>query len=243
MTPVPGKCFAPVKNLLILWDIDGTLTASGGAGWRALSAAIHRVFGAVLSSDSVDFAGRTDPWIVGCILERIGVEDTPVNRTRLLDAYLEILPGEVGASGRVLPGVRERLREAADRPDVAQALLTGNIRRGAEAKLTHHGLWHFFPFGAFADDGERRNDLGPVALRRAREHHGVAFAPDRVWIVGDTPHDIACARAAGIRVLAVATGSSPVEELRAHGPDAVLADLGDGRAFWESLGHPLHSRA
>jgi phosphoglycolate phosphatase len=136
----------------------------------------------------------------------------------------------------VLPGVAELLATAAAHPQVAQGLLTGNVRRGAQVKLGHHGLWEFFPVGAFADDGEHRNELGPHALRRARDHWGVQFAPERVWIVGDTPHDISCARAFGARALAVATGGSKVPQLAAHSPDAVLEDLQSPAAFWEAIG-------
>jgi phosphoglycolate phosphatase-like HAD superfamily hydrolase len=102
--------------------------------------------------------------------------------------------------------------------------------------LRHHGLWHHFPFGAFADDSERRNDLGPHALRRAREHHGVEFAPKNVWIIGDTPHDIACGKVIGARTLAVATGDYGADELAAHAPCALLTDLTDHAAFWAAVG-------
>ena len=121
-------------------------------------------------------------------------------------------------------------------PGVVQGLLTGNLRRGAETKLGFHGLWDYFPIGAFADDSEVRNELGPHALRRARGHWGVDFPSERVWIVGDTPHDIACARAFGARVLAVATGNYRIAELAAHNPDAVLEHLGDTAAFWQAVG-------
>jgi phosphoglycolate phosphatase-like HAD superfamily hydrolase len=109
------------------------------------------------------------------------------------------------------------------------------VRRGAQTKLGFHKLWDFFPFGAFADDSEVRNELGPHALTRARGHWGVDFPPERVWIVGDTPHDIACARALGARALAVATGGSKAHDLATHGPDAVLEDLADTAAFWRAL--------
>jgi phosphoglycolate phosphatase-like HAD superfamily hydrolase len=131
--------------------------------------------------------------------------------------------------------VREVLAAVAARPGVAQGLLTGNLVRGARAKLTHHGLWDYFPFGAFADDGELRNDLGPHALSRAREHHGVAFAPDDVWIIGDTPHDIACGKIIGARTLAVTTGYYSAAELAAYAPDAVLPDLADSGKFFDEI--------
>ena len=127
----------------------------------------------------------------------------------------------------MLPGVREVLAALTARGDVAQGLLTGNMRAGARAKLEHHSLWNTFAFGAFADDSEHRNELGPHALRRAREHHGVEFRAENTWIIGDTPHDIACGRAIGARTLAVATGGCSLEELSRHQPTALVADLSE----------------
>ena len=139
------------------------------------------------------------------------------------------------AGSRVLPGIQELLERAASDGTVAQGLLTGNIRRGAETKLGYHGLWDYFPFGAFANDSETRNELGPHALRRATESTGATFAPDRVWIIGDTPHDIACGKVIGARTLALATGHHPIEELAAHQPTALLANLAEVDDAWRLL--------
>jgi phosphoglycolate phosphatase-like HAD superfamily hydrolase len=128
------------------------------------------------------------------------------------------------------------LKAAADHGSIAQGLLTGNMRRGAQVKLAHHGLWEHFAFGAFADDSEVRNDLGPHALRRAREHHGVEFAAANVWIIGDTPHDIACGKVIGAKTLAVATGGYTLEQLRAHTPTVVLEHLEDTAEVMRLLG-------
>lgn len=221
------------KTTLLLWDIDGTLIASGGAGMRALQTALHRVFGVEGSLADIDFAGRTDQWIMREIFRKFAITPTAENFARCFEGYVTALPAELAnPQARVLPGVRELLSTAAAHGATAQGLLTGNLRRGAQVKLAHHGLWEHFAFGAFGDDSEFRNELGPHALRRAREHHRAEFAPDRVWIIGDTPHDIACARAAGVRVLAVATGGSTVDELRAHAPDAVFDDLSDAEKFF-----------
>jgi phosphoglycolate phosphatase-like HAD superfamily hydrolase len=116
-----------------------------------------------------------------------------------------------------------------------QGLLTGNMRRGAQVKLSHHGLWEFFGFGAFADDSEHRNELGPHAVRRALECHGIDFAPGRVWVIGDTPHDIACGKIIGARTLAVATGGATLDQLRAHKPTAALETLADTEAVLRLL--------
>ena len=222
---------------LLLWDIDGTLLTSGNAGMHALQQGLRTGLGIDGSLADIDFAGRTDRWITRRIFEKFSVPHTEENFSRLIEAYLSHLPAALAnPHARVLPGIRELLAAAAARPGLTQALLTGNLRRGAQTKLAHHGLWNFFPFGAFADDAELRNELGPHALRRARAHTGFAFAPARVWIVGDTPHDIACARVIGARALAVATGSHTIEQLAAHSPDAVLPDLADTAAFWKLIG-------
>ncbi len=216
---------------LLLWDIDGTLIASGGAGMRALERALRTVFGIDGSLADIDFAGRTDTWIMRAVLRKFALEESTENFARFFDGYVATLPSElVNPHARVLPGVHEILAAVAAHGDFAQGLLTGNMRRGAQAKLAHHGLWEQFAFGAFGDDSEHRNELGPHAVRRAFERHGFNFASDDVWVIGDTPHDIACGKAIGARTLAVGTGGSTVEQLRPHAPTAVLHDLSDTAA-------------
>jgi phosphoglycolate phosphatase len=234
-----GLSAATRMKTLLLWDIDGTLTLSGGAGMQALEAALQREFGvgAPAPTKGIDFAGRTDIWIMRQIFARIGLADSEANLTRLLAAYLSELPTALKNPGTcILPGVSLALETLAARGDCAQALLTGNVERGARIKLAHHGLSHFFAFGAFADDSEQRNELGPVALRRAREHHGVEFAPERVFVIGDTPHDIACGKIIGAQTIAVATGHYSADELRAGAPTAVFTDLSDTAAFLHTVG-------
>lgn len=218
-------------KLLLLWDIDGTLIASGGAGMIALQAALKSVFGIEGSLADIDFAGRTDRWIMREVFRKFGLPATEENFSRYFDGYVAGLPTALAnPNARVLPGVREILRAAAAHGAIAQGLLTGNMRRGAQAKLAHHGLWEHFAFGAFADDSEHRNDLGPHAVRRALEKHGVNFAKDAVWVIGDTPHDIACGKIIGARTLAVGTGGSTVAQLRTHQPTAALENLADTAA-------------
>ena len=210
-------------KLLLLWDIDGTLIASGGAGMRALEVALKNVFGISGSLADIDFGGRTDRWIMREVFKKFGIPITEENFARYFEGYVAALPGELAnPKARVLPGVHDILRAAAGHGHIAQGLLTGNMRRGAQVKLAHHGLWEHFPFGAFADDSEHRNELGPHALQRARAHHGVEFAAANVWIIGDTPHDIACGKVIGARTLAVATGGYPYEELHSFSPDVCL---------------------
>lgn len=217
---------------LVLWDIDGTLITSGG-GMRAFARALHNVFGINDLLDDIDPAGRTDRWIMRQIFAKSGLPATEENFTRLTEGYEKALPGEMQIPGaRLLPGVAVLLSAIRGLDNVGQGLLTGNLRAGARVKLASCGLWDYFAFGAFADDAEHRNELGPLAVRRAEERHGAAFAPHRVWIVGDTPHDIECARAMGANSLAVATGRHTLEDLAAHHPTALLQNLADADAFW-----------
>jgi len=219
-----------VKHLL-LWDIDGTLIASGGAGMRALQRALRDVFGIDGLLADIDFAGRTDMWIMREVFRKFALSATRENFERYFEGYVAALPAEMNnPQTRVLPGVREILRAATEHGGFAQGLLTGNMRRGAQLKLAHHGLWDHFAFGAFADDSEHRNELGPHAVRRALERHGVNFAADDVWIIGDTPHDIACGKIIGARTLAVATGGATLEQLREHSPTAAVQNLADTAA-------------
>lgn len=221
---------------LILWDIDGTLIRTNRAGIAALVQAFAQVLGQTPDMDKVEVAGRTDRWIIGRMLEQHGVAPTPERVHAVLESYLQLLHGEISTRpGRVLPGIVELLEKLHRRDDVVQGLLTGNVERGARIKLEHYRVWHYFAFGAFGDDSPLRNDLGPHALRRARERHAVDFPPERTYVIGDTPHDIECGKVIGARTIAVATGGFTLEELQAHAPTAAFADFADTAAFLRLL--------
>jgi phosphoglycolate phosphatase len=209
---------------LLLWDIDGTLISTGAAGNRAIELATTQRFGGDL--DGVEIAGRTDSGIARQILTKYGEPITPDSVRSFLDLYLELLARELPRSqGRVMPGVLELLKRSQDRPDTSLGLLTGNLKRGAQLKLEHYQLWHFFAFGAFADDHHDRNQLGAFALTRAHEGTGAKFLPAEVDVIGDTGHDIACGKAFGARTIAIATGSWPRERLAEYAPDFLFDDL------------------
>lgn len=223
-----------MKKRLLLWDIDGTLISTGAAGHRAIERATAQSFGGDL--EGIEIAGRTDSSIAHQILTKYGEPITEDGMKSLLDLYLELLAQELPRSkGRVLPGVLELLERFQHRSDTTLGLLTGNLRRGAQLKLEHYQLWHFFAFGAFADDHHDRNQLGAFALTRAREG-GEEFLPAQVDVIGDTGHDIACGKAFGARTIAVATGSWPREILAEYTPDFLFDDLSDADGVIETLG-------
>ena len=221
---------------LLLWDIDGTILHTGKAGETALGHAMENLHGISRGLQGLEIAGRTDKWIVEQLLAREGLPHGEKEIALFLDVYVERLAEELPRrQGGLHPGILGILEEAHHRPDLVQGLLTGNIEKGARLKLSRYGVNHFFEFGAFADDSPVRNELGPHASRRARDRHGEEFSPERIYIIGDTPHDVACARAIGAKAIAVATGSFSVEQLRACGADAVFTDLGHPEKFFELL--------
>lgn len=216
---------------LVLFDIDGTLLLTGGAGKRAMDRAFEDVFGIADAFAAVPMGGRTDRFLIERALANWRLTATPTALDGFRRRYLEHLAEgihDVGHGRRgVMPGVGALLDALDARPDVQVALLTGNYLEGARIKLAHFGLWDRFAWGTFGDDHAERDDLARAAVAAAGRH-GVDLAdPTAAVIVGDTPFDIACARAAGTRVVAVATGGHGLDELRALGPDAAVEDLAD----------------
>ncbi len=222
-----------MNDSLLLWDIDGTLVYMDRAGERALLMMVHDVYGRDLHDQlPVDLRGRTDTSIARDMLEWLGVPPTPEEQARFRAAYLALLPKTLPMVKPYLHvGIREALDAVHAHPEIHQALLTGNLKEGARLKLTHLGIWDYFEFGAFADDSHIRNELGPFALARAKETLGIDFPPERVYIIGDTPHDVACGKAIGAKTIAVATGAFTVEQLTALEPTHVFANLAETEAL------------
>ena len=224
------------RKKLLLFDIDGTLLLTGRAGEHALRLAFKERFGVDDDLSSISFAGSTDGAIARQMFAAHDIPPTPENIADLFDGYVHHLALELPRrEGRVLPGIVELLEALHGREDCVLGLLTGNIEKGAELKLSHYGVWDFFEFGAFADDHVDRNKLGPVAHSRAAERHGLSFEAEDVFVIGDTPRDIDCARAAGFVAVAIATGSYGTDELAAHKPDFLFEDLSDTRGFLAAL--------
>src|SRR5438093_8586553 len=212
---------------LVLLDIDGTLILTGGAGVKAFAKVSATEFNAVDGFEQLKFAGRTDVRLVREFFSFHQIAPTPENFKRFFERYVFWLDHILYQSeGSVCPGVLELIRglQGLPQPPVV-GLLTGNIRLGAEIKLRRFGLWGVFATGAFADDHEDRDQIAAVAYQRGCQMLNEPLRGDQVVVVGDTPFDIRCGRAIEAKVLAVATGGSPLDELRRHQPDWVVGTL------------------
>lgn len=217
---------------ILLFDIDGTLLDCGPQVRPLFASALEDVYGTTGAVDAYDFAGRTDQRIVIDLLTGAGLPRDEVldGLPRLRELYLARLEESLDPAGvRVLEGVAELLDELSARDDVVLALLTGNFTRGARLKLGSRGLDHHFAFGAFGCDAVDRSELPPVALRRACEHLGRPVKAHEALVIGDSVHDVTCAAAHGVPMVAVATGRTPAERLREAGAERVLDSL-EGKA-------------
>jgi phosphoglycolate phosphatase-like HAD superfamily hydrolase len=216
-----------------LFDIDGTLVSTGGAGKAALYEALRTGFNVTRSSEAVAIHGRTDRGITQDLFLHHGIEDHPDNWNHFRSEYLRHLPELMSRmNGCVLPGIISMLERLRTRTDVVMGLLTGNTRAGAQAKLRHYQLDHYFEFGGFGDEHPDRIDVARTALKEARQRVQGDIDLNRVWVIGDTPGDVRCGRAIGARVIAVATGDSTHEELVAANPDHLARDFGDHEEIW-----------
>ena len=211
---------------LLLFDIDGTLLRCGRQVRVLFAEALLEVYGTSGDLDHFDFSGKTDPQIVRELMTAAGipVDEVRARLPQMRDAYAGRIEARLGPV-EVLPGAAEVLAALAGRDDVVVALLTGNWRRGAGAKLRRGGLHDHFAFGAFGDDGEDRVCLPPVALERAREVTGHDFTPADALIIGDSVEDVRCALACDVPLLAVASGWTPAERLMAAGATEVVTRL------------------
>ena len=218
--------------MLFLFDIDGTLTW-GGPAKEAFQEGLVEVFGTAGPIEDHDFSGKTDPQIARELMVRAGVDSSTFERSAeaLWEAYLVRLEARIAkAPVTVLPGAESLVRRLHETEEVCLALVTGNLEQGARLKLGSVGLENYFPVGAFGSDHEERNHLPGVAIERASRHFGRSFTGADAVVIGDTPRDVECGRAAGAVTVAVATGRYASEELRDAGPDLVLEDFRDTEA-------------
>ncbi|TNF63173.1 MAG: HAD family hydrolase [Deltaproteobacteria bacterium] len=219
-----------VAPIIALFDIDGTLLRAGGAGRRAVELALDEVLDDLaenVSLQSVEFAGRTDPWIVRTALLQYGVAADDALVHEVLRRYVEHLPRqlELASAFEVLPGVLSLLSELSARDDVVLGLGTGNTEPAAYAKLARGGLDSFFAFGGFGSDHTDRTELLRAGLKRGLARAGALSGRAHVVVIGDTPHDVAAARAIGALCVAVSTGGYDGASLEAAGATVVVSDL------------------
>lgn len=222
---------------LVLWDVDGTLVRAGPAAREAFARAVADAVGRTVedvADHGVHMAGGTDPLIALEILANLAINADEARRhlPAVLDGLVrELATAEhrIRSEGWVLPGVPDLLSRLAARDDVVQTVLTGNVAPNAVVKLAAFGLDGYLrmELGAYGSDRHERDELVPVALEKVALATGHRFDPSDVWVVGDTPKDLACAKASGARCLLVATGVIPLEDLEHLGADAALPDLSD----------------
>ena len=226
----------PVQSV-ICWDIDGTLLTTARAGVFALEEAAREVVGQVPDFSSLPTAGLTDAEVAALAIRTCGGDDSAQNVSEFLRVYERQLPDRLSwREGRVLPGVVEVLDHLAPRTDVACILLTGNTEAGARAKLAHYGLAGRFDAGAFCTGVDDRETIARRAHALALERYGHDLPGERIYVVGDTTHDVGCGKAIGARTVAVASGPVPRSELVASEPWLLLEALPEPHRFTELLG-------
>jgi phosphoglycolate phosphatase-like HAD superfamily hydrolase len=227
---------------LYLFDIDGTLIHAHGAGRVALGRAFTEVYGTAGDVDSYDTRGKTDPLIVVEVMRGAGIPEAIIHDRlpRFFATYARHLDAVIddGHPVRVLPGVADLVRDLSERPDALVGLLTGNTESGARAKLRPTGLLPYFRVGAYGSDDPVRRRLPAIARDRAQAQTGRLFPFADIWVIGDTPLDIDCARACGAVAVAVASGQHPIEELAAHAPDLLFRDFSDVAESLAALTRP-----
>lgn len=221
-------------DTLLLFDIDGTLIVGSRAARVAFSRAIQTCQGVTVDLSALESAGKTDYQIMKDILDVHGLRSTTADWQALQVAFLEHFAEAVRLDpGQICPGVRPLLDALDRRPHTVLGLGTGNLEQSARMKLAAHGLEGYFETGGFGDDGVDRDAIIAAGIVRAQTRYGCRF--DRIAVIGDTPHDIACARANDVHSLGVATGPFPVEALTAAGATVTLADLTQTDAVIEAL--------
>jgi len=213
---------------LLLFDIDGTLLLSGGAGLRGMNRAFEKMYGIADILNGITLSGRTDDKIIMDAYAKAGRAFSYSELAKFKALYFQFIEQEMRVDGprkRTMPGVATLLPELAARENVYMGLLTGNWEKSGRAKLDHFGLNKYFDFGAFSDDSSDRNELAPIAINRFTAQHALAPAADQIYIIGDTPADIHCAKPHGVVSVAVAAAGHSVEELKPHDPDYLFEDL------------------
>jgi len=222
---------------LALFDIDGTLLTDGGAARAAYAAALEATYGYRGDLRRYDFSGRTDPQITHMVLRDAGLSAAEIDARMdaLWTVYLEDLATQTPGRVRALPGVLSLLEALAADSSVTLALLTGNIEPGARLKLAGADLNRYFPFGAFGSDSAKREELPPIAVARAAAMTGIDFRARDVVIVGDSIYDVRCGVPHGATTIAIASGKTPAEVLRAENPHHFFVSAEDKEALLAAI--------
>lgn len=213
---------------LVLFDIDGTLLKVGHINRSVLADALMEVYGTAGTAGTHNFAGKMDSSIIYEVLQNAGLSSSEIAAQfdRARETYIEMFRSRTAVSDvTLLQGVRELLERLSACPELLLGLLTGNFEGSGRHKLLLPGIDHYFPFGAFADDGNHRNDLPPVAIEKAYRLCGKKFSDQDIIIIGDTEHDIICARAVNAKSIAVASGTYSLPELEKHRPHVLYENL------------------
>jgi phosphoglycolate phosphatase len=224
---------------LLLFDIDGTLLLAGGAGLRAMSKAFEQLYGIPEAFAGINLAGRTDTAIIRNVCEQHRIPFFAEELESFKKFYYEYLETEINLprDGKILmPGIETLLENLSHRQGIYLGLLTGNWRTSGFIKLSGMGIAHYFGIGAFADDSELRDELLPFAVERFAKEHGKTPKADEVYVIGDTPSDIQCARPHGAIAVAVGAAHYTAEQLRAYNPDYLFENLADTEAVLRVLG-------
>ncbi len=227
-----------------LFDIDGTLLRTGGAGQRAMERALTDVFGVPDPYEDIPAAGRTDRAITADLFAHHELSPTEPEWQQFQSVYFGHLQTTLrDLEGMILPGIETLLDRLSTRRDVTLGLLTGNFREAARLKLEHHAIDHHFAFGGYGDQHHDRDDVARVAWSEACRHLGRDIDPRAVCVIGDTPSDVKCARAIGARAIAVATGMFSAEELIRSQPDELYQDFSDPDQFLTRMDRVLIAMA
>jgi phosphoglycolate phosphatase-like HAD superfamily hydrolase len=223
---------------LILFDIDGTLLRVSGISRQSLIDALREVFGTEGSAETHDFAGKLDSVIIKEVMRSAGLSDKEIEQGFEDAKRLYIRNFKQHAQREhieVMTGIYELVEKLANEPNAILGLLTGNFEESGRHKLALPHLNHYFAFGAFADDADTRNDLPAIAVQRAFEHTGIHFTGKDVVIIGDTEHDVNCAKVLNSKCIAVATGHYTVSQLQAFNPDYVFENFANVEAAVEAI--------
>lgn len=222
-----------MKDILLIWDIDGTLIDSKGCGRRAMDRAFYTLFGIENGFKDVKMAGRLDALIVKDAMDRNNVADGDI--ILFFNTYCQMLEEEIaqGRKPEILPGIKEILERREICYRLYHVLGTGNMEQGARLKLSPHNINRYFPVGGFGDEEKERWQIIQHAIEKAQEYTKINFKKENIYVIGDTPLDIQCGKILEIKSIAVATGSHSMEELIRYQPDYLFPNFGDTDRFFE----------